>query len=127
MTDVLWADQIARPSFRKHVGEPPYTGPMVEHIKEDWYDLDFKFLRDHPGFRAFRVYLGAVGFRNVYMDEFSEDAFDLRRKYITGFYLEGKTGLDREYIYLTEAEMDAFVQNAAEEILRQLSAQFQIY
>ena len=118
LTDKLWSKQIAKPSFRKHIGgEPPYQDPKVWEIKEDWYDLDYKYLRDHPGFRAFRVYLGAVGFRNDFMEEFSPDAFDNRRQYITEFYLQGKDNLDREYPYLTEAEMDAFVENAVQEIL----------
>ena len=81
---------------------------MVEKVKDDWYDLDYKYLRDHPGFRAFRVYLGCVGFRNTFMEEFSEDAMDNRRQYITDFYLQGKDNLDREFPYLKEAEMDAF-------------------
>ena len=86
ITDVLWSEQIARPCFQKHIGgEPPYRDPKVWEIKEDCYDLDYKYLRDHPGFRAFRVYLGAVGFQNRFMDEFSEDAFDNRRQYITDF------------------------------------------
>ena len=117
LTDSLWSKQVAKPTFRKHIGgEPPYTDPKVWEIKEDWYDLDYKYLRDHPGFRAFRVYLGAVGFPNDFMEEFSTDAFDNRRQYITDFYLQGKDGLDREYPYLTEAEMDAFVENAVREI-----------
>jgi len=117
LTDKLWSEKVAKPSFRKHIGgEPPYNSAKVWEIKEDWYDLDFKFLRDHPGFRAFRVYLGAVGFPNEFMEEFSEDAFDNRRQYITEFYLQGKDNLDREYPYLTEAEMDAFVASAVREI-----------
>lgn len=121
ITDRLWSDRIAHPAFRKYIGgEGHYTGPLVWKIKDDWYDLDYKYLRDHPGFRAFRVYLGAVGFRNEFMEEFSSDAFDNRRQYITDFYLQGKSGLDREYPYLTEKEMDRFVAEATEEILRQL-------
>ena len=113
LTDRLWSEEIARPSFRRFIGgEPPYRGPMVSEIKDDWYDLDYKYLRDHPGFRAFRVYLGAVGFRNVFLEEFSPDAIDNRRQYITDFYLQGKENLDREYPYLTEAEMDRFVEGA---------------
>lgn len=117
LTDKLWSRDIARPSFAKHIGgEPPYRGPKVSEIKEDWYDLDYKYLRDHPGFRAFRAYLGAVGFRNDFMEEFESDAFDNRRVYITDFYLQGKENLDREYAYLKESEMDAFVEGAAAEI-----------
>lgn len=123
LTDVLWSDRIARPSFLKHIGTiSPGSDPMVWKIKDDWYDLDFKYLRDHPGFRAFRVYLGCVGFVNEFMEEFAPDAFDNRRQYITGFYLEEKDNLDREYPYLTEAEMDAFVEEATTEIQQMLKS-----
>nr|MBQ8245216.1 zinc dependent phospholipase C family protein [Oscillospiraceae bacterium] len=127
LTDRLWSEKIALPSFRKHIGgEPPFRGPQVDTIKEDWYDLDFKYLRDHPGFRAFRVYLGAVGFRNEFLEEFSPDAIDNRRQYITSFYLQGKENLDREYPYLAEAEMDAFVEEAAKAILDTLHTNYGI-
>lgn len=120
LTDVLWSDQIARPTFRKFIGQPPYNDPLVWKIKDDWYDLDYKYLRDHPGFRAFRVYLGAVGFVNEFMEEFSSDAFDNRRQYITDFYLQENDHIDREYPYLTEVEMDAFVENSVTAISEML-------
>lgn len=121
MTDVLWSDQIAVPTLVLHAKEDsPDRKEFIWKIKEDWYDLDYKYLRDHPGFRAFRVYLGAVGFRNDFMEEFSPDAFDNRRQYITDFYLQGKENLDREYPYLTEARMDRFVEEATDSILKQL-------
>ena len=66
--------------------------------------------------RAFRVYLGAAGFVNTFMEEFSPDAFDNRRVYITSYYLQENDHLDRAYPYLTEAEMDAFVENSVREI-----------
>lgn len=118
LTDKLWSEQIALPTLRKYAKEDaPDREEFIWMIKEDWYDLDYKYLRDHPGFRAFRVYLGAVGFRNGFMEEFSPDAFDNRRQYITDFYLQGKENLDREYPYLTEKEMDTFVASAVREIL----------
>lgn len=117
LTDILWADKIAAPSFRKHIGEnTSVKDPLVWKIKEDWYDLDYLYLREHPGFRAFRVYLGAVGFVNEFIEEFAADAFDNRREYITSFYLRENDHLDREYPYLTQSEMDAFVENSAAEI-----------
>lgn len=124
MTDLLWSERIVNPTLDRHgKQQSPDRKEFIQAIKKDWYDLDFKYLRDHPGFRAFRVYLGCVGFVNSYMEEFAPDAFDNRRAYITDFYLQGKENLDREYPYLTETEMDAFVEAAAEWIhpkLRQL-------
>ena len=121
LADVLWSEEIGRPCFRKYIGgDPPYSGPMVGKIKADWYDLDFKYLRDHPDFRGFYLYRNAVDFRNDYMEEFAPDAFDNRRQYIASFYLEGKDNLDREYPYLTEAEMDGFTEQAVHKILDKL-------
>lgn len=121
ITDVLWVRDIYDPSklrFAEEWDKDPDN--FIWKLKADWYDLDFKFLRDHPGFRAFRVYLGAVGFVNEFMEEFSPDAFDNRRQYITSFYLGDNDHLDRDYPYLTEPEMDAFTDNAVKEILQLL-------
>lgn len=118
ITDVLWSENIVAPTLAKFdKADVSDREDFIWKAKEDWYDLDYKYLRDHPGFRAFRAYLGAVGFRNDFMEEFADDAFDNRRIYITDFYLQPKENLDREYPYLTEAEMDAFVANAEDTIL----------
>lgn len=127
ITDVLWARDVYKPAKVKFSELRTALGDnFIWKMKEDWYDLDFKYLRDHPGFRAFRFYLGAKGFVNEFMDEFSPDAFDNRRQYITGWYLEGKENLDREYPYLTEAEMDAFVNRASEEIFDILHTKYAV-
>lgn len=121
LTDVLWSEQVARPSLdRFGKTDAPDREEFIWKLKRDWYDLDFKYLRDHPDFRAFYVYRNAVDFRNDYMEEFAPDAFDNRRQYITAFYLEGKDNLDREYPYLTEAEMDGFTEQAVHKILDKL-------
>ena len=121
LTDVCWSDRIADPARKKYASEFAAQGQRFwDTIKEDWYDLDFLYLKKHPGFRAFRAYLGSVGFVNTYMDFFAPDAFDNRRAYITDFYLQENDRLDREYPYLTEAEADRFVEEAAAHILEVL-------
>ena len=125
LTDVLWSEQIARPSLARHgKADAPDREEFIWQLKKDWYDLDFKFLRDHPDFRAFRLYREAVDFENRYMEEFSPDAFENRRRYITDFYLAGRDGLDREYPYLKEAEMDSFVENSVRTILDSLHTNY---
>ena len=114
LTDMLWSELVAQPVREK------FPDTSWAEIKEDWYDLDFLYLKKHPGFRAFRAYLGSVGFQNTYMDFFAPDAFDNRREYITSFYLQPQENLDREYPYLTEEEADSFVNSAVEAILAQI-------
>ena len=121
LADILWSDQIANPARKKYAQEfTDYGHKFWSTIKEDWYDLDFLYLKKHPGFRAFRAYLGSVGYVNKYMDFFAPDAFDNRREYITSFYLQENDNLDREYPYLTEADADRFLDYAVTEILARL-------
>lgn len=125
LTDMLWSERIVYPSLdRFGMNDSPNREEFIWQLKQDWYDLDFKYLRDHPAFRAFAIYRAAEGFSNRYMEEFSEDAFENRRQYITGFYLQGRDGLDREYPYLTEAEMDAFTYSSCREILDMLHTKY---
>ncbi len=117
ITDVLWVWNVYAPTKDRFPEKFKADSRFIWTCKEDWYDLDYKFLRDHPDFRAFQIYRNAIGFSNDFMDEFSEDAFDNRRAYITDFYLQEKNDLDREYPYLTESEMDAFVEKSTLEII----------
>lgn len=127
LTDVLWSEQIARPSLVLHgKADAPDREEFIRQLKKDWYDLDFKFLQDHPMFRAFRIFREAVGFENRCMEEFSTDAFENRRRYITAFYLAGRAGLDREYPYLTEAEMNRFVETSVHTILDSLHTNYPV-
>ena len=114
LTDMLWSDLVAWPLRQK------YPNATWDEIKGDWYDQDFRYIQTHPGFRAFRAYLGSVGFVNRYMDFFPTDAFDNRREYITSFYLQKKENLNREYRYLTEESANQFVDDAIGHILARL-------
>ena len=121
LTDILWKKEI----FPICIAEDPLlyeqdANRAIWTWKKDFYDLDAKYLRDHPEFHAFSVYENAVGFDNTYMDLFARDAIDNRREYIVSFYRKKWEGLDREYPYLNEKEMGAFVEKAAETIFEQL-------
>lgn len=121
LTDILWANNVFKPCTEKYAEE--YTADktaFVWKIKRDWYDLDYLYLQKHPDFRAFRIYQSAVGFKNTYLEMFAGDAFDNRREYITGFYLQERNDLEHEYIYLTEAEAGQFVEESVAEILKML-------
>ena len=114
LTDLCWSDRIAWPTRLK------YPDATWKEIKRDWYDLDRLYLKKHPGFRAFRAYLGSVGFENRYIDFFTPDAFELRRQAVTSFYLEEGADPCRAYTYLTEAEADQFVDECVTCILEEL-------
>lgn len=120
MTDVMWHEQIldvmiARnpEAYREHKYD------LIWKWKGDWYDLDFLYLEEHPDFKAFQIYQKAEGFKNTYLDFFSEEAFDRRRVWITGFYQEKRENLHREYPYLNPQQMDDFVEYAVRHLLEE--------
>ena len=117
LTDMLWVEHVVNPlRLRDKENFEADRAATMWKWKKDWYDLDLLYLKKHPNFRAFYVYKKAEGFVNMFMDFFAEDAFDNRREYITNFYLNGNGDLEREYPWLTEAEMDNFVEVASEKI-----------
>lgn len=124
LTDLAWARNISQPAKRLHPEElAENRAAFTERMKADWYDLDFRFLHEHPDFRAFQLYEQAEGFRNIYMKEFSADAFDDRRAYICKFYRSEEHGLlYREYPYLTPERADLFVRETTDTVMPALLA-----
>ena len=123
LTDMEWIKEVLRPSFAAHPdkAEKDRTA-FVWELKRDWYDMDFRYLKEHPDFRAFRIYEQSDGFRNDLMDIFSEDAFCTRRKYICGYYRGEHGNLYREYPYMTPEQADSFVSGAAQRVYSALQA-----
>ena len=123
LTDMEWIKEVLHPSFAAHPdkAEKDRTA-FVWELKRDWYDMDFRYLKEHPDFRAFRIYEQSDGFRNDLMDIFSEDAFCSRRKYICGYYRGEHGDLYREYPYMTPEQADSFVSGAAQRVYSALQA-----
>jgi len=119
LTDIRWTETILAALIRDYPEECAKDKiKLIETAKEDWYDLDFLYLKQHPDFRAFSIYEKAEGFVNEFMDIFSRDAFDNRRQYICGFYRSEEHGeLHRPYRYLTVDRADAFVKDTVGEII----------
>ena len=119
LTDKLWASKIAYSAkeqmedlFRENSAE------FWRFIKRDWYDLDFLYLKENPDFRAFQIYEKTVEFKNVFLDFFAEDALENRREFITGFYHEGVEKVEERETYISGKELDMFVADSVEEILK---------
>lgn len=124
LTDVEWTKKVLGPSKEKLAEQ--YTlnkRAFLEKSKEDWYDLDFRFLKEHPDFRAFRIYEQAEGFTNEYMKEFPIDAFENRRAYVCEFYQSDEHGeLYRAYPYLNPEQADCFVKETADELYSKIQS-----
>lgn len=91
-------------------------------IKADWYDIDHLFLRDNPDFRIFNIFKNIKVFPNIYFDYYSDTAIENKISYISNFYINGSSNLDREYPFLNKEQADDFVRKAIEEIKDDLIA-----
>ena len=121
LTDVQWSREIAKALYNEYPTEAAEDREkLIRTAKEDWYDLDYLFLEQHPEFRTFSVYENAKHFDNVFMKMFRKDAFENRRQYICDFYRNGEHGdLHREYRYLTPERAHVFVKETVEWILKE--------
>ena len=119
LTDKIWSREFVLPA-KKEQSELYRTNrrQFWQTLKDDWYDLDFMFLKANPGFEAFRIYRESENVRNTCLDFFSETAFEERRQFILDFYAEGAANVAERDTYLTKEEMEAFVVSAANEIAR---------
>ncbi|MBD5493476.1 MAG: hypothetical protein HDR12_03590 [Lachnospiraceae bacterium] len=118
LTDKIWAREIAYSAKDKLNALFNSNREMFwQTIKKDWYDLDFMYLKSTPSFEAFRIYREIKDIKNTYIDFFSENAFEERRQFILDFYTNGAANIVEHDTYLSKAELDRFVNSAADEIM----------
>ena len=123
LTDIEWGKlyrvKKEEPAYREGLGR---DRNFIWEIKEDWYGLDFLYLKENEK-NIFSECFQHITEVEDYLDYFPEGAFTARFEYIRNYYL-GKFGdsidPDRNYIYLTKEEMDKFVNEASENIKKQL-------
>ncbi|MEA4831151.1 MAG: zinc dependent phospholipase C family protein [Oscillospiraceae bacterium] len=109
LTDAEWVCKIARPAEKQFKDSFTDKSSFICAIKTDWYDLDKLYLKKNPQMRAFSIFSGMKSFANIYFNFFPSTAFDWQLNRIRSFYLAPAGNLNREYKYLTEAELDGFM------------------
>ncbi len=122
VTDNLWTEMIWRPHkarFAEWLERDRDT--FSRETKRDWYGLDFIYVRDHPGSLFQRVFVEAQ-FEENYLDFMSPAAFAHQLDYIKTFYQREDDAVrqlyEREFKYLTKAQMDEFVDASVELLMR---------
>ena len=117
VTDNLWMHFIGentQAAFNSEIAQD--RAATWERVKDDWYGLDHKYLRDHPG-NVFERYVVAApnppsSFAFLPTDALAYRLDDLRESYSA----PGEFALDRDYPYLAEATMDRVVEDCADAI-----------
>lgn len=114
ITDIMWSTMIYLPTEIKYRDEYAQNPDFLRIIKQDWYDLDFKFLRDNPGFYPYEVIRNA-GTVKDYLPYYEPGQLTTQIAFIGDYYTDAAgRALDREYPYLNEKTMSNFISCASE-------------
>jgi hypothetical protein len=95
VTDNLWVLRIGQPTIERYQSRFDADPDFICEVKKDWYGLDFVYVRKHPESLFWRVFLNCDYPVNRRKDAETDEIYSRKR------------------IYLTEVEMDRFVEEAA--------------
>jgi hypothetical protein len=119
VTDNLWSQEIGRPTKARFAQQFAANPKFIWEVKEDWYGLDFIYVRDHPDCLFWKIFLG-VGIEETGLDFLPVAALKQRIDYIKEYYQRQDDEIQalfrRPYIYLSQAEMERFVTLAVDRL-----------
>jgi hypothetical protein len=121
LTDIEWSklyDEKRKDRLYKEGLEKDKD--FIWTIKKDWYGLDFLYLSKNPEC-IFHTAFKHINYVPDYLDYFPKGAFTKQVKYITEFYLGENEETKDNFIYLTEEEMERFINTALKEIENRLN------
>jgi len=120
VTDNLWHVIISVPTHKRFQTEFDSIPGFIWEVKKDWYGLDFEYVRSHPGSLYWKIFLECAYAEN-YLGFLLPEGVQRSLKHIQEYYQRWddhvQERVNRERIYLTETEMDHFVETATSTIL----------
>ncbi len=120
VTDNQWWLTIGEPTQKRWAEQFAQDKNFIWEVKDDWYGLDIRYVRSHPMWLFWQVFLTCL-YRADYLDFLPVEAVRQRVEYIRQFYQRDDAAIQsmlaRPFIYLSEAEMDAFVERTVQGIL----------
>lgn len=120
-SDHLWADRIGKASREAYAFLFAANSEVKawDIIKEDWYALDQRYVRDQRDSLFWRVFLTAP-IPNSPLPFVQQEAFEHQVNYIRDFYSHPSDHwvLDRPYPYFNEACMSRFVEETSTSLVK---------
>ena len=116
VTDNLWRLRFALPTWERYKPQFDADPGFIWEVKKDWYGLDFVYVRSHPESLYWRVFLDCeypVNYLDVLLPEGVRQRIDYIKTYYRRKDAETEEIFSRQRIFLTQAEMDDFVEEAA--------------
>ncbi len=103
---LIWQPKKRTPLYQKALAD---MNEAVHEIKRDWYGLDFLYLKAHPTCMYYERFL-FVDTVPDYLDYLPAGLLTATVLKIQAFYRLPQFDLQRPYHYLSQAEIDAYVE-----------------
>lgn len=121
ITDNLWREKIFNPIKAHFPDEFDADPKFIWEVKEDWYGLDFIYVRDYPE-SLFWTILLEVEPDHCDLDFIPIEAVKHQLKYIKTFYQRQDKEIQetyrRPYIFLSQEQVDNLVDEVTQRLLR---------
>lgn len=114
LTDIMWSSMIYLPTRIKYADEYEKNPQYLKIIKQDWYDLDFRFLAKSPDFDTYEILKKCRTVKD-YLPYYEENQLSAQVSFIADFYADyNSRNTDREYPFLNEDDVNEFIDSAIE-------------
>jgi hypothetical protein len=121
ITDNLWSREIGIPTRQRFSAEFAAVKDFIWEVKNDWYGLDFIYIRDHPESLFWQVFLAAkpeLGGLDFLLPEGVRQNVEHIQQYYQRTDAQIQELYNRPYIYLSRAKADHFVDESTRQISR---------
>ncbi len=123
LTDQFWWRKIisTTETSNQNLFATKTRGEAFDLVKTDWYDLDHRYLRDHPGFAVWIKFFESE-IPQIPLPFMPQKAFEIQMNYIKEYYAtpDPDRVLDRVYPYLNMKTLDRFIDETSAVIAKLL-------
>ncbi len=124
LTDTIYVRDIIHPYMNEHGKD--FWRANITAIRDGWYQIDFRFLKEHENFRPLRMLGEVKEFRNEFFDYFTEDDITERINFAVELYENGKADLSVPLLTHDEGDAERMVGYMTETILNILKEKHNI-
>lgn len=100
LTDTIFVRDVIHPFMRKHGHD--YWKANITEIRKGWYEIDYRFMANHPNFKPLKLLAEIREFPNDYLDYFEYDDITIRVKNAVELYSDCKTNPLQSFMTIDE-------------------------
>ena len=118
LTDTVYVRDIIHPFMRERGRD--FWRANITNIRNGWYELDYRFVNEHPKYHPLEVISAVNEFPNTYFDYFAPEDITERITYAAKLYSNPSVNPNQEFWTIDKARQDELIGEMKEIILREL-------